>query len=138
MSGEAFCPQEVSDEQCVGPSDLARFKGAECVGGYAYELLPEMWEAFTTTDPQREFWLWTSDSLDAQLEKAYERELSGWLDPKTKKIEIAIPVFNAEHKIYTLMFVNFWMSRGGRIWEQVIHMSTYASWWHGPHNIVFD
>mmetsp|Transcript_30013 Transcript_30013/g.69889 ORF Transcript_30013/g.69889 Transcript_30013/m.69889 type:complete len:1307 (-) Transcript_30013:114-4034(-) len=130
--------QEVSSDPCSGPDDMLAFRGTDCVGGYGYELLPEMWTAFITTDPEREWWLWTVDGLPKIFDEVYTKETTNWLDPATRKIEIAVPVFNAEHQVYSLIFVNFWFSRGGRIWSRVLPMSTYSNWWRGPLNVVAD
>mmetsp|Transcript_38886 Transcript_38886/g.91562 ORF Transcript_38886/g.91562 Transcript_38886/m.91562 type:complete len:1329 (+) Transcript_38886:201-4187(+) len=115
-----------------------RFVAPPCVGGLGYELFPETWVAFTTTDPQQEFWLWSQDPADALTEQAVEKELEGWLNDGTRKIEIALPVFNAEYEVLTIAYVNFWWSRGGHVWKRVLPMSTYSSWWHGPHNYILD
>merc|ERR1712159_798651 len=55
-------------------------------------------------------------------------EATSWIDVHTKKIEIGIPVYNAEFGIHSLIRVNFYMSRGGHIWKRVIPQSQYADW----------
>merc|ERR1711939_1136893 len=55
-------------------------------------------------------------------------EVEDWLDRQTKKVEIAIPSYNAEFGLHTLTRVNFYFSRGGHIWKRIIPMSQYADW----------
>eukprot|EP00971_Amphidinium_carterae_P325193 6455332-Amphidinium_carterae.1 len=114
------------------------FYKIDCRHGLGYELFPETWTAFTTTDPVDEFWLWLHDPQTTMLDILYQKEAEDWLDAATRKIEIAVPVINLDYNIYTIVFVNLFFSRGGHIWKRIIPMSTYSSWWHGPQNIVVD
>jgi len=65
-------------------------------------------------------------------------ETDGWLDKYTNKVEIAIPVFAAEFGLHTLLTVNFYFSRGGHVWKQIITHSTYASWYQFQYYILYD
>jgi len=114
------------------------FYGIDCRHGLGYELWPETWTAFTTTNGERDFWLWVHEEQTTLLDRVYQKEAEDWLDAATRKIEIAIPIMNLEYNIYSLIFVSLFFSRGGHIWKRIIPMSTYSSWWHGPANIVVD
>merc|ERR1719473_2502222 len=65
-------------------------------------------------------------------------EAEKWLDDNTKKIEIAIPVYNAEYGLYTLITVNFFFSRGGHIWKDLIAQSAFAFWFDSMYYALYD
>jgi len=132
--------QERSEvEKCKFSADpLNVFYNKSCVGGLGYERFPDFSEAKDSTDPVREQWFSIHDDLDVVLEQVNEMETSGWLDRKTRKVEIAIPCYNAEYNVYTLMTVNLFFPRGGHIWKRVMAMSTYAKWFHGLSNYIPD
>mmetsp|Transcript_64915 Transcript_64915/g.155047 ORF Transcript_64915/g.155047 Transcript_64915/m.155047 type:complete len:832 (-) Transcript_64915:8-2503(-) len=105
---------------------------SKCVGGLDYNIDPELGlpaeRAETTIDPQREQWLYVWEDYDNIEQTVIQMEQNDWLDRQTKKIEMAIPVYNAELGMHTLIRANFYFSRGGHIWKKVIPQSQYASW----------
>eukprot|EP00971_Amphidinium_carterae_P246745 4900531-Amphidinium_carterae.1 len=134
LGGVRVRQERSSPFACTTPG--ATFYARDCVGGFGYELFPETWVAFTTTDPQREFWLWASESLEDLVAQTEVQELDGWLDEQTRKIEVALPVFNGEFGVLSIAFINFFLSPGGRVWKRIVPMSTYSNWWHGPQNFI--
>jgi len=54
------------------------------------------------------------------------------------KVEISVPVFNANYGVYSLIKVMFFFNRGGHIWKRIIPYSTYSQWWYGVWNIIPD
>ena len=69
---------------------------------------------------------------------AEDLEANGWYDRHTMKIEFAIPVYNAEFGVHTIVFVNFYKSRGGHIFKKVIPRSQHASWHYRWWFIIID
>mmetsp|Transcript_45191 Transcript_45191/g.104739 ORF Transcript_45191/g.104739 Transcript_45191/m.104739 type:complete len:1039 (-) Transcript_45191:51-3167(-) len=122
--------QEVSGYiECDAPDDMRAFYQLPCVKT-KYELDPESWPARHTENPQRERWFYVRENYTDIETKAMLMELQEpfWLDRQTLKIEISVPVYNAEFGLHTLVFFNFYFSRGGHIWKQMIPLSTYANW----------
>lgn len=134
--------QERGKTQTCGSLDiLLPFYNQACVGnleGSGYELAPELATAKHTIDPQREFWIWANEDAQDVLDTMIQKEKDGWLDRETKKIEISIPVYNGNLGVYSIVYVNFFFSRGGHIWKRILPLSTYSQWWHGWHNLVPD
>eukprot|EP00746_Dinoflagellata_sp_MGD_P162963 gnl/MRDRNA2_/MRDRNA2_90744_c0_seq1.p1 gnl/MRDRNA2_/MRDRNA2_90744_c0~~gnl/MRDRNA2_/MRDRNA2_90744_c0_seq1.p1 ORF type:complete len:1192 (-),score=272.92 gnl/MRDRNA2_/MRDRNA2_90744_c0_seq1:74-3649(-) len=121
--------QERSNEDCFQSPQtepLREFYDKKCVGGLGYELAPDMWVARYTTNPERVRWLYIHDDIDVVLDQLAEMETSFWLDPQTRKVEIGLPVYNAEYGIHCLVTINFFFSRGGHIWKKIIPLSTFA------------
>lgn len=127
-------------QECSSTSDLWQFYGKSCVGGHGYELWPETWEAYGVMNASYEWWLYIHDDIDEVLHEAVEKETSGWLTDETRKIELGIPLYNAGHKVYSFVSVNFYFNRGGHIWKRMLAMSTFSTWWSDDlwWNIVFD
>lgn len=109
-----------------------------CVGGYGYEMYPGVYEGFSTLDPQGEFMLYSADDLSTITAIVGQKADEKWVDSFTRKVEIAIPMFNGEYNVHSLVTVNFYFSRGGHIWKRIIGMSTYANWYHSPWLYVAD
>jgi len=124
--------------ECDSTSDLSMFYNKSCVGGLDYQLWPETWQAFETTNATMSFWLYVQEDLEVLQDLVLEKEVSGWLSSETKKIEITIPIYNAEYGIYVITYCNFFLSRGGHIWKRIISLSTFASWWYGAWNVILD
>jgi len=120
--------------RCETRSQVLPLYNRLCVGGLDYNIDPELGlpaeRAQTTINPQREEWLYVWEDYTTLQEKVTRLEQEAWLDRQTKKVELAIPVFNAELGLHTLVRANFYFSRGGHIWKKVIPQSQYASW-HG-------
>lgn len=136
--------QERSEEAPCTPAsppstDLLYGMGGMCVHGLDYNIYPESGlpqeTAMNTKDPKRIRWLYVFEDYDILQEKVWEMEAGvgdepAWLDKFTKKIEIGIPVFNAEFGVHTLLRVNFYFARGGHVWKRIIPMSVFAQWNH--------
>lgn len=118
------------DLSCTTEPELEVAYGMPCAGGQRYELDPEMQDARRTGDTlrQRTEFLYIQDDIQTVQRKVLKMELSGWLDNRTMKVEIAVPVYNAEYGIHALIHVHFYLSRGGHIWKAVIPMSDFANW----------
>eukprot|EP00403_Amphidinium_massartii_P008526 CAMPEP_0178410908 /NCGR_PEP_ID=MMETSP0689_2-20121128/21225_1 /TAXON_ID=160604 /ORGANISM="Amphidinium massartii, Strain CS-259" /LENGTH=1263 /DNA_ID=CAMNT_0020032105 /DNA_START=54 /DNA_END=3845 /DNA_ORIENTATION=+ len=131
---------------CSTEESLFPVYGMACWGGKGYEADPEVWDARLTPQAlrRREEWLYLSDTTAQIHEKVYRMEageppFSGpWLDPGTLKIEVALPIYNAEFGIHCLIHVNFFFSRGGHIWKDIIPLSVYAEWFDTWAKIVYD
>jgi len=132
--------QERADEtvSCEHHSGLEAFYNRACSGGTGYELEPELFNARRTTAPTSLEWFYVHDDLDTIESHMYGLERDGWLDQYTKKVEIAIPVYNAEYGLHTMIYCNFFFSRGGRIWKAIIPMSAFENWFPSIWNFIFD
>lgn len=143
VGGLRFLQERSEEAPCTAaapPStDLLYGMGGQCVHGLDYNIYPESGlpqeTAMNTVDPQRIRWLYIFEDYDILQEKVWEMEAGvgdepPWLDKFTKKIEIGIPVFNAEFGVHTLLRVNFYFARGGHVWKRIIPMSVFAQWNH--------
>jgi len=99
-----------------------------CVGGQGAELTPEQWDAQLTSDADRKGveYFYLDEDANTTRGRLVEMEASKWLNNRTMKIEIAIPIYNGEYGLYTLMHINFFFSRGGRVWRKLIPLSNFA------------
>jgi len=132
--------QERFDEkvECVGGDRMKLFYNKECVGGQGYELQPEMYQARRTVDPQKIQFLHIHDDIDAVLTKVAEMDKEHWADERTKKIEVSIAVYSGEFGLHTMLMCDFFFSRGGRVWKEIIPMSVFANWHPSLRYFVFD
>jgi len=121
--------------ECETMPEFHEFYGKKCVGPSGYELFPEMSNAKMSTDPQGIFWLYANENLSNLTQACHEREARGWLNEATRKVEVAIPVFNGELGVYSIVYVDFFFSRGGHIWKRIIPLSTYFIWFR---DLAFD
>eukprot|EP00929_Paragymnodinium_shiwhaense_P029323 TRINITY_DN16825_c0_g1_i2.p1 TRINITY_DN16825_c0_g1~~TRINITY_DN16825_c0_g1_i2.p1 ORF type:complete len:1188 (+),score=290.61 TRINITY_DN16825_c0_g1_i2:146-3709(+) len=114
---------------CTGPSErLDMAYGKLCVGVGPYELDPDYLKARQTTDPDGEQWLWLDLDAEDIHAKLLDMERQSWLSDATSKVEIAMPLFNAHHGLHVILYINFFFSRGGQVWKQLIPMSIFAKW----------
>eukprot|EP00929_Paragymnodinium_shiwhaense_P071407 TRINITY_DN36304_c0_g3_i1.p1 TRINITY_DN36304_c0_g3~~TRINITY_DN36304_c0_g3_i1.p1 ORF type:complete len:1141 (+),score=286.35 TRINITY_DN36304_c0_g3_i1:159-3581(+) len=122
--------QERSEEvtECHTHHKLLGFYGKPCVGGFAYESEPELPRARTMVEPQREFWLWATEDQQTLVDTLRRKEVEGWLDERTQKVEVAVAVFNGELGLHSVVLTNFYFSRSGHIWKKVVPMSTNVEW----------
>lgn len=120
--------EDEEKEPCGSDATLLNFFDEQCVHGHGYELDPEMLIARLTTNRKRVRFLYTFEDYDDLQHKVMKMESEHWLDRHTRKIEIAMPVYNAEFGLHTLVTVNFFFSRGGHIWKKIICLSNYADW----------
>mmetsp|Transcript_5397 Transcript_5397/g.13058 ORF Transcript_5397/g.13058 Transcript_5397/m.13058 type:complete len:766 (+) Transcript_5397:143-2440(+) len=117
------------DRPCPNLKALRSFYGLDCVHGLGYELDPEMWIARGPIhNPARTEWFYVTDPIAVLQDKLWALEIGDWFDRHTRKVEIAIPVYNAEFGLHTLMYINLFINRGGHIWKRQIPLSTYALW----------
>jgi len=61
-----------------------------------------------------------------------------WITPLTTKVELTIPVYNAEFGLHTLVAVNFYFSRSGHIWKEIMPLSCYAEWYRKWYYVIYD
>eukprot|EP00928_Gymnodinium_smaydae_P027639 TRINITY_DN21307_c0_g1_i1.p1 TRINITY_DN21307_c0_g1~~TRINITY_DN21307_c0_g1_i1.p1 ORF type:complete len:1076 (+),score=167.63 TRINITY_DN21307_c0_g1_i1:57-3230(+) len=140
---------ERSGEACQTMPSLLRFYDQSCVGGQGYELYPELYPGFgahitypVESGPGEAFWLYSHDDYSELLDTLWTKETTErWLDKSTRKIEIALPMYNSQLGIHSLITVNFYFSRGGHIWKKIIGMSTfsrfYYSWFDFAPDIIW-
>jgi hypothetical protein len=128
--------QTITGECTFGPLHKLYDKG--CVGGHGYELEPETFEARKTTNPTRVHWLYINDDIEYVRHQLVQMEKLGWLDEHTRKIELAMPVYNAEYGLHTMFISCFFFSRGGHIWKDIIPLSAYAQNWNSFRSVFYD
>jgi len=130
--GGARWSQERSGENpqkpCSTLKELLPFYNQQCVHGFGYELYPEMRLARFSTKPEKIQWMYTYENMSTLVAKVWQMDAADWVDRNTKKVEIAIPSYNSEFGVHTLIYINFFVNRGGHIWKRVIPLSTYAQW----------
>jgi len=113
---------------CKTLPSLLDFYGMDCVHGHGYELDPEMRSARFTTNPVMQKWLYTYEDIVEIQSKVWDMERTEWFDRHTRKVEIALPVYNRDLEIHTLFYTNFFESRGGHIWKRTIPLSVVGNW----------
>jgi len=132
IGGMRLVQERTDPARCTTYAGLLRLYNQDCVSGTDYNLEPEVGlpaeQAQTTTDPVYERWLYVFDDYDSLKLQLTTWETERWLDRSTKKIEIGIPLYNAEFGLHTLVFVDFYFSRGGHIWKKIIPQSQFADW----------
>merc|ERR1719330_1683819 len=75
-------------------------------------------------------WLhgWGEDSQ----QKLQEMESVGWLDERTRRIQVSFLVYNANSDMLSMTHVNFLFARSGRIWKELTHwtmvLHPYKTW----------
>lgn len=137
VGGVRFRQERSDGHACESTGQLLNFYNQSCVGP-AYETEPELWEGRFMNHPTRKSWFYVREDYSVLKDRLREMEASRWLDRGTKKIEISIPVYTAEFGLHTLVMCNFYFSRGGHIWKQIIPQSTYAEWYTHQYYAIFD
>eukprot|EP00927_Polykrikos_kofoidii_P015260 TRINITY_DN16776_c0_g2_i1.p1 TRINITY_DN16776_c0_g2~~TRINITY_DN16776_c0_g2_i1.p1 ORF type:complete len:1147 (-),score=165.31 TRINITY_DN16776_c0_g2_i1:82-3063(-) len=123
---------------CKHSSNIATAFGLRCFEGETrYQQEPE-YLPFTSAHPTNTKWVWLNEPMDKINRKLLEWETSGWIDELTSRVEIAIPLYNLQYHIHTFLRVNFFFSRGGRIWKKIDPVSLYADWFMLPSSTAFD
>jgi len=138
--------QEVSKEtpDCSNSvKELEEVYGLDCWEALKnYPIQPEIRDAHTfavTSEIEsRTEWLYAHHNLTLINEKVLGLELTNWLDNSTRRIEISIPVYNAEYGLFTMVNVNFYFSLGGKIWKDIVSLSTYSDWYPKGWYFVLD
>eukprot|EP00929_Paragymnodinium_shiwhaense_P076846 TRINITY_DN39567_c0_g1_i1.p1 TRINITY_DN39567_c0_g1~~TRINITY_DN39567_c0_g1_i1.p1 ORF type:complete len:789 (+),score=198.48 TRINITY_DN39567_c0_g1_i1:233-2599(+) len=114
----------------------------KCVGGFDYTMEPELGlpddRAILTVLPQRKKWLYIFDDIAVVQAEVTDMESGLWIDRQTQKVEIAIPIYNAEFGVHSLVRISLYFSRGGGIWKSVIVKSQYANWHAGWYYFFYD
>eukprot|EP00929_Paragymnodinium_shiwhaense_P066236 TRINITY_DN33198_c0_g1_i1.p1 TRINITY_DN33198_c0_g1~~TRINITY_DN33198_c0_g1_i1.p1 ORF type:complete len:1197 (+),score=328.43 TRINITY_DN33198_c0_g1_i1:102-3692(+) len=97
-----------------------------------------------------DFWSWTAKGflpLMFQIEKTFAEgrtaeDIQGAtqvFSPKERGVFLNYnKIIGGEFGLHTLMTVNFYFSRGGHVWKQIVPFSAFASWWSYTHYAVFD
>eukprot|EP00927_Polykrikos_kofoidii_P025850 TRINITY_DN23162_c0_g1_i1.p1 TRINITY_DN23162_c0_g1~~TRINITY_DN23162_c0_g1_i1.p1 ORF type:complete len:1007 (+),score=151.49 TRINITY_DN23162_c0_g1_i1:445-3021(+) len=98
------------------------------VGGHRYELSSEapLPDFSMKWNRKRITWLFIGESAASVQQRILEMELQPWLDCQTMKAELTFPIYNAEFGIHAVIYVSFFMSRGGMIRKAVMPLSTFA------------
>jgi hypothetical protein len=126
---------------CDKSPELNPFYRTECMGGTLqdYSLDPDIDKARSmNADETVTKWLWVHQEYDDVAEMVKQMELTGWIDHNTEKVEISIPVYNAEYSVHSLINVNLYFSRGGHIWKHIVAQSIYANWFSSWYQFCFD
>lgn len=134
-------PTDLCGENVGGQSEgLQNVYGKDCVGGggYDYRMDPETFQARVTTNPQRLEWLYVHDDYPVLIERLDQLEKALWLDVHTRKVEVSFAIFNAEFGIHCLFYCNFFFSRGGHIWKDIIGLTTFDFWFKNWYNYAYD
>merc|ERR1719506_687399 len=71
-------------------------------------------------------WIWVHQVPEDVQVMVKELEMTDWIDTYTEKVEISIPIYNAEYGVHSLCNVCFYFSRGGHVWKHIITQSCYA------------
>lgn len=112
---------------CETALELTSFWHRTCVLGYEYEHKPDIITARTTSSPRREVWIYVNDDAQTLDEQLVRLELEEWYDNYTQKVELGVPVYNAEHGVHTLININFFYPRSGRVWKIIIPASVFGN-----------
>jgi len=126
---------------CTLSSELNKFYGRKCLGGDRhYDLDPDMEKARSTVDADANYtrWLYVHRPIDDVMAQVFDLEVNKWLDDFTTKIEIGVPIYNAEYSVHSLITVNFYFQRGGHIFKHIITQSCYATWFHRWYHYAAD
>jgi len=130
--------QERSHTKSCAQKELATFYTRSCTDR-SYNVDPDMLDARQmNADESWTEWLWLHQeraTVEAQLRTL---ELSQWLDDQTQKIEIGVPVWNGEYGIHALVTVNFYFTRGGMIYKNIISQSCWYEWYRDWTLYCFD
>eukprot|EP00929_Paragymnodinium_shiwhaense_P119621 TRINITY_DN91520_c0_g1_i1.p1 TRINITY_DN91520_c0_g1~~TRINITY_DN91520_c0_g1_i1.p1 ORF type:complete len:1155 (-),score=290.49 TRINITY_DN91520_c0_g1_i1:126-3590(-) len=133
VGGVRLRQERSTEERCTTAPELAALWNRKCLthkGDKWYDLEPDRQQGISTPYPDETYtrWLWVHESEERMAAKLREWELENWLDPLTYKMEIGIPIYNAEYGVHALVTVNFYFSRGGHIWKSIISQAGYADW----------
>eukprot|EP00929_Paragymnodinium_shiwhaense_P061028 TRINITY_DN30467_c0_g1_i1.p1 TRINITY_DN30467_c0_g1~~TRINITY_DN30467_c0_g1_i1.p1 ORF type:complete len:1197 (-),score=178.39 TRINITY_DN30467_c0_g1_i1:179-3769(-) len=101
----------------------------QCIGKGIYWKDPDIPWGFMADNPVKEFWLYIQDDIDSVTEIVEQIRDDGWLELETEKIEVAMFVYNEERGVHSWIITNFYLSRGGQVWKQIISLSTFAEWY---------
>eukprot|EP00928_Gymnodinium_smaydae_P033482 TRINITY_DN23978_c0_g1_i1.p1 TRINITY_DN23978_c0_g1~~TRINITY_DN23978_c0_g1_i1.p1 ORF type:complete len:1165 (-),score=153.74 TRINITY_DN23978_c0_g1_i1:425-3919(-) len=121
--------KEGTQHTCSTTPSLYKAYNLSCVPGMGYESDPEKLDIRRMASPTAERWLYINSTFDELRAQIFDLEVEGWLDRLTRRVEIGIPVYNAEFGLYTILTINFFFSRGGQIFKAVDSLSTYATWY---------
>jgi len=139
--------QELTQPRPCKNSRLAATYGKPCypteeVTPLDINLQPEAYDILVTAgnyDPEWQVWFRSSDAdiktIIGQLE---DLELSGWINDATVRARISALFYNPHFQLLTLNQVNFYFTRSGHVWKQIINESLTLEpygWWM---NWVFD
>lgn len=126
-------------KECDWGRDINKWYGRRCLDtGRFYDQDPELAKARNTVDATRVVWLWVHKTQAELFDRISRLESEGWLDAQTQKVELAIPIYNAEYNVHSLVTVNFFFSRGGHIWKHIITQSCHGQWYPRWYNYAFD
>lgn len=126
IGGVRMTQERRESEDCNIIDGLDEFYELTCEG-LGYETEPEGGRAqrIRSAEP---VWFYLHFNNSEMTLLLLSMEAAEWFDRRTKKIEITIPIYNAEFALFTVVYVNFFVSPGGHVWHQVIPSSTYATW----------
>eukprot|EP00929_Paragymnodinium_shiwhaense_P061812 TRINITY_DN30888_c0_g1_i1.p1 TRINITY_DN30888_c0_g1~~TRINITY_DN30888_c0_g1_i1.p1 ORF type:complete len:1041 (-),score=205.57 TRINITY_DN30888_c0_g1_i1:376-3498(-) len=117
-------------EHCENLREVQQFTTQKCSGGAIYENQPELPEAGSMTPSEHQFWVYSDDDVDESLQNLSARLEGGWIDIGVQKVEVAMPIYNHHKGVHSIIYTNFYFSRGGRIWSSIIALSTPSSYFH--------
>lgn len=132
VGGIRLRQERAPEEDCKLSPILNKFYGRKCRSESVrqYNLDPDLEVARSTVDPDENYtrWLYVHRPADDIARQVFDLEAMMWLDDYTTKIEIGVPIYNAEYSVHSLITVNFYFQRGGHIFKHIITQSCYATW----------
>ena len=78
------------------------------------------------------------DDLDTLHWKVDLMKHRAWFDNHTKEVELSMPDYNAEYGVFTLVHMDFFLSRGGHTWKDVITLSVRSPWNRNMTSLIVD
>lgn len=140
IGGIRFRQSRHKETKCPSSDVLGQFYPGPCYGTalYNYELDPETWTARGATVADNDTWFYVWEDQSDMIERLRLMEATDWITPATARVEISLPVYNAEFGLHTLVSINFLFSRGGEIWKIMLPHSTYAVWWTYWFYAIYD
>lgn len=128
--------QELSEaEECAGTDGLRKLYGEPCYAS-PYYLDPEkpasfqrMTEKMNRPGGETHWFLIPQSLTDVRL-KLKKLEEKQWLKPATQRIEVSFPTYNANPGTVTMTYIHILITRGGRMFKQVVMASVWLDIYH--------
>lgn len=137
LGGVRLEQERAEPKLCSHASALLTWYHGDCYGD-AYEVDPETWTARQVTPADRVEWLFISEPAGQIRDHVMTLRDEGWIDAATRKIKMSIPVYTGEFGLHSLITINFFFSRGGKVWKQFLHLSVFAFWYTHWWYVIYD
>lgn len=136
IGGVRFRQERSGNQSCDATQKMMAFYGQNCYSD-EYTLNPDR-TIGRFTDAATTVWMLVEDTDDVRFHQLTELELNNWLDLETQKLEITVPLYNAEFDLYSYITFNFYFSPGGRIWKQTHALSVRSMWYTDVWSVWWD